>query len=450
MPSQPPPHICEIRPVPSARSSLSGSVSQLPLVSNVARLREEDALAGEAAAAASAAAAAAAATEAGDASSVVLGDAACASEPVRHGGGGGEAGGGGGAEGVGEEGSAPESLEHFHAAQARPDCPLDDFGEVDVLCGGSVVTGPDRGLWMCSVGLVTVPCALFVIFVAPVHGAIMAVALLLAVTAVAALVKTGVTDPGIIPKQPAPEWLPSQLEVQVDGATRRWCTTCHIWRPDRASHCSDCNNCVRRFDHHCPWTGTCIGERNYRYFVLFLWATTLLCIFVFVVCLVLVVKGANDDNSDVCPPPPPPHACLPVFCVCTPPPRRTLLASCSAVPGRSAGRCLCCCSTCFSCRGASVACVFITRIVCPRAHACGIVSCRGMCTFMRTLLPTVVALNKTTHEDVKYIKGRSPHDVGCAGNTSAVFCPRAPSQVLSVTSGARRQDTGGIPAQAAS
>eukprot|EP00754_Rhynchopus_humris_P048350 Rhum_TRINITY_DN7703_c0_g1::Rhum_TRINITY_DN7703_c0_g1_i1::g.24340::m.24340/K16675/ZDHHC9_14_18; palmitoyltransferase ZDHHC9/14/18 len=396
MPSQPPPHICEIRPVPSARSSLSGSVSQLPLVSNVARLREEDEIAGEATAAAAAASAAAAATDVVD-SSVVLGDAACASEPVRQG--DGEARGGG-AEGGGEDGSAPESLEHFHAVQALPDCPLDDFGEVDVLCGGSIVTGPDRALWMCSVGLVSVPCVLFVIFIAPIHAAIMAVALLLAVTAVAALVKTGITDPGIIPKQPAPEWLPTQLEVQVDGVTRRWCTTCHIWRPERASHCSDCNNCVRRFDHHCPWTGTCIGERNYRYFVLFLWATTLLCIFVFVVCLVLVVKGANDDSSD------------------------NFISKLFSGAGKVS----------WAAPVLLLYVFFVSWCVC------------GLCIYHTNL----VALNKTTHEDVKYIKGHSPHDVGCAGNTSAVFCPRVPSQVLSVTSGARRQVTGGIPAPAAS
>jgi palmitoyltransferase ZDHHC9/14/18 len=31
-------------------------------------------------------------------------------------------------------------------------------------------------------------------------------------------------------------------------------------------------------DHHCPWLGTCIGKRNYKYFISFIWSVAILVI----------------------------------------------------------------------------------------------------------------------------------------------------------------------------
>lgn len=94
------------------------------------------------------------------------------------------------------------------------------------------------------------------------------------------LLLTSARDPGIIPRNlypPEPESnegngeprlahtpqsrLPRTKDMIVNGITVKikYCDTCMLYRPPRASHCSICNNCVEKFDHHCPWLGQCIG-----------------------------------------------------------------------------------------------------------------------------------------------------------------------------------------------
>ena len=74
----------------------------------------------------------------------------------------------------------------------------------------------------------------------------------------------------------------------------KYCPSCGIIRPNRSTHCSDCNNCVERLDHHCPWIGNCAGKRNYKYFFIFLVLLNILAILLIVFCVIYIVKKVQD------------------------------------------------------------------------------------------------------------------------------------------------------------
>ena len=86
-----------------------------------------------------------------------------------------------------------------------------------------------------------------------------------------------ITDPGRVPK------MFEFASTQDDGdectpmqfiTTSQPCMVCACYKPPRTHHCSTCERCVLKYDHHCPWIANCIGWKNTKHFLLFLFYIT--------------------------------------------------------------------------------------------------------------------------------------------------------------------------------
>ncbi|WOL11492.1 putative protein S-acyltransferase 7 [Canna indica] len=197
------------------------------------------------------------------------------------------------------------------------------------LLRGRFIFGPDARSLFLTIFLIVAPVSLFCLFVARKlmddfsHNlgiAIMVVAIAFTLYDLSLLLITSSRDPGIVPRRSHPPeltnfgvnsevggiqtpqlHLPRTMDVIVNGVTvkTKYCDTCMLYRPPRCSHCSVCDNCVERFDHHCPWVGQCIGLRNYRFFYMFIFSTALLCLYVFGFCWVYIVRIRDAEQTSI-------------------------------------------------------------------------------------------------------------------------------------------------------
>ncbi|XP_065199284.1 palmitoyltransferase ZDHHC9-like [Sycon ciliatum] len=209
-------------------------------------------------------------------------------------------------------------------------------GKMRFCCDGRLMCGQDIGVFAFAIGLITVASGVFFGFTCPylssnVSPAIPVFAGVLMLMSLAMLVRTGTMDPGILPRatgleaevnetgrnqtigaddqpRPASEGYtpPARTKMvtiqNMEGTVEvermlKYCFTCKIFRPPRASHCSICDACVDQFDHHCPWVGNCVGRRNYRYFYGFLATLSLYCIYVLAFGILHLVLLSKEYDS---------------------------------------------------------------------------------------------------------------------------------------------------------
>nr|CAG4649118.1 EOG090X01OT [Scapholeberis mucronata] len=197
-------------------------------------------------------------------------------------------------------------------------------GRNQFCCGGRIMMAKQIGVFYVTVGLIIVTSGTFFIFDCPfladkITPAIPVVGALLFVFVLATLFRTSFSDPGVIPRATPDEAADIEKQIEVPNSPNsptyrppprakevvvcgqvvklKFCFTCKIFRPPRASHCSICDNCVDGFDHHCPWIGNCVGRRNYRYFYSFIVSLAFMCVFIFACSVTHLVLLTRDDRQ---------------------------------------------------------------------------------------------------------------------------------------------------------
>jgi palmitoyltransferase ZDHHC9/14/18 len=217
-----------------------------------------------------------------------------------------------------------------------------------LCCHGHLWFGPDRKLFILTIILILIPTGAFPgqvwpYFILNQNVAFTIVIIIVSVVGflivMGSLLVTATVDPGIIPRKHllcgnvysycdilmnanGEKFLETDLGKQQqlmhtefgnkffpplfqqvllndEIQTLKYCYTCQVYRPPRCSHCPRCDNCVEKFDHHCPWTGTCIGKGNYRFFYLFVTSTTFMCLFVMAISIVQCVLVSIEEYANV-------------------------------------------------------------------------------------------------------------------------------------------------------
>lgn len=270
------------------------------------------------------------------------------------------------------------------------------YGDSQVFCQGRFVSGPDARSCVATLLMIGVPSVVWHVEVGTwlserSSPALILVALLLQCCSLGLLLGTALSDPGIVPrqesfterfdartrayrmKQPA-----RHCDVLVRGHNfkMKYCTTCSIYRPPRCTHCSVCENCVERFDHHCPWIGNCIGKRNYWLFYSFVCFTGWLNAFTLVTAVLRAVDLCQHRQEQF---------------------------------SQTVGRAL-----------------MGTLVEAPVTFVLGVYAAGlvwftlGLCMYHTYLLST----NQTTYEQVKgaYHDGHNPFNRGILGNFCSVLC----------------------------
>jgi palmitoyltransferase ZDHHC9/14/18 len=186
-----------------------------------------------------------------------------------------------------------------------------------VKCGSRLFIGPNSVKpFLVSVFLIIVPNFLFLYFdgevinllikwlAKKISWAVIVIMCILFILTFYFMFLTAFSDPGVILRRGGDGhafYHNKVIRVNYKGSLvkTKKCPTCNIIRPLRSTHCKACDNCVEIFDHHCPWTGNCVGKRNYKYFYIFISLLHFLTCYLLSFSIVRIYYSTKDSQNNL-------------------------------------------------------------------------------------------------------------------------------------------------------
>ena len=112
------------------------------------------------------------------------------------------------------------------------------------------------------------------------HTVLMVIAFILLFVCMPLFIATVTMEPGYLkPHYDFTKVVDIALEIGLH--LDNFCSYCEVIKSESSFHCTICNRCVELFDHHCPFVNNCLGYRNHKYFISF--------IFLYSFCLLILL-----------------------------------------------------------------------------------------------------------------------------------------------------------------